>query len=68
MRQLKLDDEPTSPRDRLLRTDEVAALLGVSRRLVQRLASSNQLPPIRIGRAVRFRLRDVDRLMQHGAA
>lgn len=64
----KSDDEPTSPRDRLLRTDEVAALLGVSRRLVQRLASSNQLPPIHIGRAVRFRLRDVKHLMQHGAA
>ncbi len=51
----------------LLRKAEVAALLRVSIRTVDRLIASGQLPCVRLGEsggAVRFRMEDVRRLVE----
>jgi len=53
--------------DRLLTREEVAAQLGVSLRTVARLADTDELPRVRIGRAVRFRGRDVASIVASGA-
>jgi len=53
--------------DRLLTREEVAAQLGVSLRTVARLADTDELPRVRIGRAVRFRERDVAGIVASGA-
>jgi excisionase family DNA binding protein len=53
--------------ERLLRKPEVAALLRVSIRTVDRLIASRQLPCVRLGEAggaVRFRIDDVNRLVE----
>lgn len=48
------------PKDKLmLRPDEVAELLGLSRAMVYRLLRQGELPCVRLGRAVRV---PVDRL------
>ena len=60
--------ELTDTKDRLLRADEAAALLGVSRRMVHRLVSTGDLPKIKLGKAARFRLSDIESLMRKGAA
>jgi len=52
---------------RLLDTKEVADALRVSRVTVWRLMQSGELRPVRIGRAVRFRPQDVDRVLREGA-
>ena len=52
--------------DRLLTVREVADLLGVSVRLINRLFSTNQLPRVKIGRAARARLSDVQRIITEG--
>lgn len=49
--------------DPLLTRDEVADLLRVSRRTVERMEDSGQLQAIRIGRQVRYRRADVDALI-----
>jgi len=49
--------------DDLLTADKVAALLSVSVRTVRRYADSGRLSPVRIGRSVRYRLPDVERLI-----
>lgn len=41
-------------RPRALRAGEVAALLGVSERLVYKLASDRRIPAFRVGCALRF--------------
>lgn len=49
----------------LLNVDEVAALLGCSKRLVWRLVSENRLRRIKLGpRCVRFRRGDVEAMIQ----
>ena len=45
--------------ERLLSTDELAEVLGVSRRTIRVLSSNGALPYIRVGRQLRFRLHDV---------
>jgi excisionase family DNA binding protein len=45
--------------DRLLTTRQVAARLQISPRTVRRLAAHGALPPIHIGRLVRFHPHDV---------
>lgn len=40
--------------ERLLSTDEVAAILGVSARTIRRLIASGQLRPVYVGRLPRF--------------
>ncbi len=52
--------------ERLLTVREVAELLGVSIRLVNRLFATNQLPRVKIARAARARLSDVERIMAEG--
>ncbi len=52
--------------ERLLTVREVAELLGVSVRLVNRLFATNQLPRVKIARAARARLSDVERIMADG--
>jgi excisionase family DNA binding protein len=50
--------------DKLLSTNEVAAILGVSPRTVKRLVASRGLPHIRLGRMVRFAPADVYRWVE----
>lgn len=57
-----------NPNDRLLKATEAADLLGVSVRMVHRLVSTGDLPKVKLGKAARFRLSDVEALMQKGAA
>ena len=59
--------ELTESKDRLLRADEAAALLGVSRRMIHRLVSTGDLEKIKLGKAARFRLSDIESLMREGA-
>ena len=53
--------------DDLLTADKVAALLSVSVRTVRRYADSGRLSPVRLGRSVRYRLPDVERLIAEEA-
>ena len=53
--------------DRLLRSDEASDLLGVSVRMIHRLVETRRLPKVRIGRAARFRLSDLQTLIEQGA-
>ncbi len=51
---------PTSEGKLLLTVDEVAELLGVSRRSVWRLSSGPDLPsPVKLGRSARWRRADI---------
>ena len=52
----------------LLRPAEAARALGCSVRTVWRLASMGMLTPIKIGRLTRFRLADLRRVAEEGAA
>jgi len=51
----------------LLTCDEVARILHVSRRTVAKLAAEGELPRVKIGRAARFRPRDLAALIGRGA-
>lgn len=53
-------------RGTLLTCDEVARALHVSRRTVAKLAAEGDLPRVKIGRAARFRPRDVEALIDKG--
>ncbi len=55
-----------TPVDRLLTVRDVAKMLGVSVRLVNRLFSTGELPRVKIGRAARARLSDVERIVAEG--
>lgn len=59
------DDE-----DRLIKTEEAARLLGLSAKTLRFYATvgGGPLPPVRLGRAVRYRLSDVRRVVAMGAA
>jgi excisionase family DNA binding protein len=48
--------------DRLLNTNEVAAILGVSPRTVKRLLARG-LPCVRLGRSIRVSQRDLERFV-----
>ena len=61
------NSQTETPVDRLLTVREVAKMLGVSVRLVNRLFATGQLPRVKIGRAARARLSDVNRIMAQGA-
>ncbi len=60
--------EILNPDDRLLKACEAAELLGLSVRMIHRLVSTGDLPKVKLGKAARFRLSDVQALMQSGAA
>ncbi len=47
---------------RLLKADEVVRLLRISRGTLDRAVRDGRLPAIRIGRCLRFRAADLDRL------
>lgn len=49
-----MDANPTPETPILLRRSDVARLLSLSIRSVDKLARSGQLPTVRIGRSVRF--------------
>jgi excisionase family DNA binding protein len=58
MRQSTTDDRQTP---RMIDVNEVAMILDVSTRTVWRLAASRELPqPVRFGRNVRWRIRDIE--------
>jgi len=57
---------PQADGEELLTPDRVAALLAVSVRSVRRYAEEGRLVPVRIGRNVRYRLADVERLIEMG--
>ena len=50
---------------RLLRVEQVAEVLGISKRTVWRLVSGGQLPqPVAIGRCKRWKQADVERFVE----
>lgn len=53
--------------DRLLKAREAAVLLGLSVRMIYTLVAIGDLQRVKIGNATRFRLSDIESLMQHGA-
>ena len=60
------NEQPNPTQDRLLAVREVAEMLGVSARLVNRLFATGELPRVKIGRAARARLSDVQRIIIEG--
>jgi excisionase family DNA binding protein len=48
----------------LLRVPAVALRLGLSKQKIYALATSGELPSIRLGRSLRFEPRDVDRFIR----
>jgi len=61
-----LQQQPYEETDRLLDTREAARLLGVSARTVSSLMKRGTLERIKIGRATRVRLSDVERIIRRG--
>lgn len=57
-----------NPDDRMLKVSEAAGRLGLSVRMIHRLVATGDLPKVKFGKAARFRLSDVEALMQRGAA
>ena len=53
--------QPKPVARRLLRIEDVAERLNVSRSMAWKLTNDRVLPSIRIGRCVRFRPEDIDR-------
>ncbi len=53
---------PRADSEALVTADTAATLLAVSVRSIRRYAEEGRLAPVRIGRAVRYRLADVERL------
>jgi excisionase family DNA binding protein len=51
-------------RPSLLKTDEVAEILAISTRKLWVLTNRGDLPSVRIGRCVRYELRDLDAFVQ----
>jgi excisionase family DNA binding protein len=49
---------------RLLKKDELAKIIGKSRRSVELLMLQRQIPFIKLGRNVRFRLSDVEKALE----
>lgn len=49
---------------RLLTTEELTRLLGVCRGTIYNLRRAGRLKPVYLGRAVRYRLEDVRRLIE----
>ena len=48
----------------LINIDEVATILGVSRRTIYRMSSTGELPPrLRVGRSVRWRRSDIEQFI-----
>lgn len=56
-----------NPGDRLLKATEAAKLLNVSVRMIHRLVATGDLGKVKLGKAARFRLSDIEALMREGA-
>lgn len=52
--------------DRLITKDTAARLLSVSTRTLDRLCSKNLIEKLHVGGSVRFRLSDVQKIIQRG--
>lgn len=52
--------------DRLLRAEDVAKSLGIDRSTVYRMAEAGQLQAVKIGRQWRFRVEEIEQLLQAG--
>ena len=52
--------------DGLLTTDEVARILGCSEAAVRKWRSQGRLKAVKLGRLVRFRAEDVERIASKG--
>lgn len=53
-------------RDRLLKPSEAAEYLGLTLATIYTKASRRQLPTVKVGRSLRFRLRDLERVVRAG--
>jgi excisionase family DNA binding protein len=62
---LKTDD--FNPYVRLLKKDELAQIIGKSRRSVELMMLQRQIPYLKLGRHVRFRLGDVEKALENFA-
>jgi excisionase family DNA binding protein len=52
-----------SPTPRLLREREVAELFALTERTIRRLRTQGEIPYVRIGGSVRYRVEDIERLI-----
>ncbi len=52
------------PMKRLLRPDEAAALLTISPRTLWTLTSEGKIPAVRLGRSVRYDVRDLEHAIE----
>lgn len=58
-----MSDDPADPHD-LVTAGVVAKRTGLSERHVRRLTADGELPHYRVGRAVRYRLADVEQFLE----
>ena len=63
-----MEDDKHRRNDRLLTAKEAAKILGLSVGMIYRLIATDRLQRVKIGKATRFRLSDIEELMQRGAA
>jgi excisionase family DNA binding protein len=63
---LKMDSEPANSGERLLRKKQVAEMLACSLRTVDRLVNAGRLTRVKILGGIRFRLSQVQTLMNGG--
>ena len=56
----------TMEKEALLKTEEVARLLGVSPLTIRAWRFQQLLPCVRLGRAVRYRLEDIEKIQRKG--
>ena len=61
-------NEAQSPEERLVRKNEAATLLACSARTIDRLVNLGRLTKVMVLGGVRFRLSQVRRIMEGGAA
>ncbi|MST95056.1 MAG: DNA-binding protein [Pedosphaera sp.] len=61
-----MNDQPQPPNDSLLRKKEVAQMLACSTRTIERLVSCEKLTPVKILGAIRFRLSQVQAIINGG--
>ena len=51
--------------DRLLKVNEVAKILQVSRSMIYQMILRNEIPSVRFGKSVRVRQIDLDKIIHH---
>lgn len=63
VRQANKPVDKLSALDQLVTMDEVAAFFGVTRRTIETLMATRKIRFIKLGRSVRFRVRDLGTLL-----